>query len=348
VGGHPTLGKASVSITDFRAAFILAALQNSQRGPSGECRYVFAITPRLLMTVHFAQPMPTLVAGDPDPRLTRSLHIHEQLELLGGRDLQLWSIGLLIIVVLAAGFSALILPNMVWKASIGSLHVQEKYLPQLFYGLISLILLFNAYIILQKRSLNATRTALIHELTFNERLETLSLIDPATQLFSRPALDQFALHEISRANRTGNSLTFLMIELRLPREGNGKPEQSAERLIGEAAQLMKGTFRGGDILIRYSRDRFLVLMPDTNRRQAERATVRLRERADQWNLGNAQLEMVLNCGAAEYRTGASLDSMLLRAEQRIAACSPDGNEFSQQRPSSSPSLEEHSTARQER
>ena len=153
MGGHARLGKASVSITAFRAVFIPAALQNSQRGPSGECRYVFAITPRMLMTVHFAQPMPTLVAGDPDPRLTRSLHIHEQLELLGGRDLQLWSIGLLIIVVLAAGFSALILPNMVWKASIGSLHVQEKYLPQLFYGLISLILLFNAYIILQKRSL---------------------------------------------------------------------------------------------------------------------------------------------------------------------------------------------------
>ena len=120
------------------------------------------------------------------------------------------------------------------------------------------------------------------------------------------------------------------------------PEQVAERLIGEAAQLMKGTFRGGDILIRYSRDKFLVLMPDTNRRQAERATVRLRDVADQWNLGNAQLEMVLNCGAAEYRTGASLDSMLLRAEQRIAARSAGENESSQQRPSSS--LEEHSTA----
>ncbi len=269
------------------------------------------------MTIHFAQALPTLTNVSPDPRETRSLHIREQLDLLGGRDLQLWSIGLLVMVVLAAGFSALIVPNMMWKASIGSLHVQEKYLPQLFYGLISLILLFNAYIILQKRSLNATRSALIHELAFNERLETLSLIDPATQLFSRPALEQFALHEISRANRTGNALTFLMIELRLPEEASRNSGPAEERLVGEAAQLMKATFRGGDILIRYSRNQFLVVMPDTNRRQAERATLRLRDRADQWNLGHNQLEMALCCGAAEYRTGASLHALLLQAEKRI-------------------------------
>jgi diguanylate cyclase (GGDEF)-like protein len=261
------------------------------------------------------------VAGDSaNPRVTRSAHIHEQLDLVGGRDLQLWSIGLLIIVVLAAGFSALVVPNMVWKASVGSLNVQEKYLPQLFYGLISLVLLFNAYIVMQKRSLNATRAALISELAFNERLETMSLIDPATQLFSRPALDQFALHEISRANRTGNSLTFLMVHVQLPGAENGSPQ--ADRLIGEAAQLMKGTFRGGDILIRYSGDKFLVLMPDTNRRQGERATARLREAADQWNLSNAEMELSLNCGVAEYRTGSSLSALLLQAEQRIGAPSP--------------------------
>jgi GGDEF domain-containing protein len=194
----------------------------------------------------------------------RSYHIQHQLDSLGSRDLQLWSIGLLIMVVLAAGFAALVAPNLAWRAQMGDLRVQQKYLPQLFYGLISLVLLFNAYIVIQKRTLNTTRAALIRELAFSERLETLSLIDPATQLFTRRAMEQFAMHEIARANRTGTNLTFLLMKLESLKHPKLSPAEAAERLAVEASQVMRGTFRGSDILFRYDYDQYLAIMPDTN------------------------------------------------------------------------------------
>src|SRR5207245_7139522 len=78
----------------------------------------------------------------------RTEEIQSQFQSLSSRDLQLWSISLLVILVLGAGFAALIAPNLAWKPTL--FHAEGRYLPQLFFGLISLVLLFNIYIIAHK------------------------------------------------------------------------------------------------------------------------------------------------------------------------------------------------------
>jgi hypothetical protein len=120
--------------------------------------------------------------------LARAEEIQTQIQRLTGRDWQLWSIALLMSVILASGLLSLILPNVVWAQRV--IHIEQTYLPQLFFGLISLILLFNIYILGQKMTINSTRRALINELVLNERLENLSLIDPLSQLMNRRALNE--------------------------------------------------------------------------------------------------------------------------------------------------------------
>src|SRR2546427_1102235 len=152
--------------------------------------------------------------------LARAEDIQQQIQELSGRDLQLWSIGILIMLVLTAGLLALVLPNLVWAQRV--IRVEQAYLPQLFFGLISLVLLFNIYLLTQKRTLNSTRKALISELVLNERLESLSLIDPLTQLLNRRALNELITHQLARANRGGEPLTFLILDLNDFRELNAK------------------------------------------------------------------------------------------------------------------------------
>ena len=57
---------------------------------------------------------------------------------------------------------------------------------------ICLIVLVNIYFLSQRVALNSTRKALISELVLNERLESLSLVDPLTQLLNRRALNVFS------------------------------------------------------------------------------------------------------------------------------------------------------------
>ena len=46
--------------------------------------------------------------------LARAEQIQREIQQLSGRDLQLWSIVILVILVLTAGMLALVLPNVIW------------------------------------------------------------------------------------------------------------------------------------------------------------------------------------------------------------------------------------------
>jgi hypothetical protein len=90
----------------------------------------------------------------------RADDIQQQIRQLSGCDLQLWSIGILVILTLTAGLLAFITPNLMWAQRV--VRIAHAYLPQLVYGLIPLIVLFNIYLL--------------------SRRESLSLMNPLTQL----------------------------------------------------------------------------------------------------------------------------------------------------------------------
>jgi diguanylate cyclase (GGDEF)-like protein len=265
-------------------------------------------------------PDPSQTIASPSAESLRSEEIQRQLRELGSRDLQLWSIGALILVVLAAGMLSLVAPNLAWRGLSGAGRVEYRYLPQLFFGLISLILLFNLYIVTQKWNLNSTRAALIRELVFSERLESFTLIDPLTQLLNRRSLDQVLPRELARANRSGSHLTFVLVEVAGFKGLNDRLGNVAgDQLLVEVARLLKGTFRGSDALIRYSGDRFLIVMADTNEKRAASAMRRLSDIVDRWNLNTRSgWEMVLNYGIAQYAIGATAAELLISAEEKLA------------------------------
>src|SRR5438552_6557706 len=219
--------------------------------------------------------------------LARAEDIQKQIHHLSSRDMQMWSIVSLVILVLTGGFLALIAPNLVWTQRF--IRVEQSYLPQLFFGLVCLIVLFNIYLLSQRVALNSTRKALISELVLNERLESLSLVDPLTQLFNRRALNELISHQLARSNRTGSPLTFLIFDVDGFRELNNKlGSMEGNRVLTEFAGLLKKVFRGGDLLFRQGGDEFLAVMPDTSEQQADNPLQRLLNCVDQWNAENGK------------------------------------------------------------
>src|SRR4051812_35728872 len=103
--------------------------------------------------------------------LARAEEIQAQIQQLSKRDLQLWSIASLVVLVLTGGFLALMAPNLTGGERL--LRMGEAYVPQLIFGLICLVVLFNIYLLSQRSNLNSPRRALIGELVLNERLESL-------------------------------------------------------------------------------------------------------------------------------------------------------------------------------
>jgi diguanylate cyclase (GGDEF)-like protein len=249
--------------------------------------------------------------------LVRADEIQQQIQQLSGRDLQLWSIGVLVILVLTSGLLALLVPNLVWAQRV--VHVEHSYLPQLFFGLISLVLLFNIYLLSQKRTLNNTRLALIRELVLNERLESLSLVDPLTQLLNRRALNELVPREVARANRVGSGLTFMAIDL------NGFSDISSkfgalegDKVLVEFAKILKTVFRGADLAFRQGGEQFLIMLPDTTEEQADFPVQRILREVDQWNLASKrEYELSFSWALAPYVTGSDAEDVLRTVDRKM-------------------------------
>jgi diguanylate cyclase (GGDEF)-like protein len=249
--------------------------------------------------------------------LERAEQIQREIQQLSGRDLQLWSIGVLVMLVLAAGMLALIFPNILWAQRV--IHVESAYLPQLFFGLISLVLLFNIYLIGQKISLNNTRRALISELVLNERLESLSLVDPLTESLNRRALNELIPREVARANRLGGHLTFMTMDINGFRDINSKfGALEGNLLLREFAKMLKATFRGGDMIFRQGGDEFLVLMPDTDEEEAQPPLRRLLRAVEHWNASSGKhYELSFAWAVAPYVTGSDVADVLRTVDRKM-------------------------------
>jgi len=258
-----------------------------------------------------------------DERAIRSsalLHaeeIQQRIQQLSERDLQLWSIGLLLILVLAAGLLAIVFPNVAWAQPI--VRLEPAYMPQLFYGLITLVVLSNIYFLTQKLAMNNIGRKLINELILNERLESLSLIDPLTHLLNRRALDEIIPKEIARTNRTGSPLTFMNIDVNSFRRINSEfGPAEGDLVLRELASLMTATFRGGDTIFRQGGDEFLVVMPDTREEDTMPSLRRLLDAVERWNEGSGKsYELSFSWGIASYVVGTDLDDLLRAIDRKV-------------------------------
>jgi diguanylate cyclase (GGDEF)-like protein len=219
--------------------------------------------------------------------------------------------------VLTAGILALVLPNVIWAQRV--IRIEHAYLPQLFFGLISLVLLFNIYLIGQKITLNNTRRALISELVLNERLESLSLIDPLTQLLNRRAMNELIPKEVARANRLSSPLTFLTIDLNGFRAINSKLGNTEGNLVlREFARLLTAAFRGGDIVFRQGGDEFLIVMPETSEQDSDFPIRRLNRLVEQWNVSSGKsYQLAFSWGLAGYVTGSEVEDVLRAVDRQL-------------------------------
>jgi diguanylate cyclase (GGDEF)-like protein len=251
------------------------------------------------------------------PPETRSVEINRQIQALSSRDLQLWSITIFVVVALALGILAMVLPTMVSPA--GVLRVESRDLPQFFFGFIALILLFNVHVVGQKRKLNATRIELIRELALSEKLDGVSLIDPLTQLLDRRSMELVMSREIARANRMGSGLTVLLTNLdnlRSTKALLGK--RGGDQLTAEMVKLMRETFRSSDTVLRLGVSEFLVIMPDTTEQQGRCVVKRLVALLDQRNVTTKTgLKAAISCGLATYVTGTQIADLIHTAEQEL-------------------------------
>lgn len=263
-------------------------------------------------------PAPVYAMGINGEMDLTAANFFRQIRRVDERDLQLWSIGLLIFMVVAAGFIGVVVPNL--SLDLTSIQVNGRFLPQLFFGFIALIVLFNIYAIGQRRTLRKTRDQLLAQFIRSETAERLSLLDPMTQVFNRRYLDTAVAREVSRAHRRGSTFTFLMIDVDNFKSVNtryGHPV--GDQILVEVARMLRETVRPTDTVFRYGGDEFLVILSETAEDKAAAVIRRIQSEAENWSKSGLieGYTMSLSCGVAPYVQGANVNQVLAAADQAM-------------------------------
>jgi diguanylate cyclase (GGDEF)-like protein len=237
--------------------------------------------------------------------------IEQQIRALDWRDLQLWLIALLVLLIIFAGFIALLTPQILGQLSM--VVARDQNLPTLLVGLICLLVLLNVYLFRERQMLLATRRELILELQKAERrAQTDALTGVYNRRFMQDALDR----EIELVRRNGSSLCLMLADVDEFKTFNTRYGHVAgDRILMEVTLLLRKNFRAADLIIRYGGDEFLVIMPDTNLSQASVAIERLQGLLARWNSReHREYTLSLSCGVAAYFSGQTVEDIISSAD----------------------------------
>lgn len=136
-------------------------------------------------------------------------------------------------------------------------------------------------------------------------LRTAAATDPLTGVANRRAWEAEAARHLARAARTGEPLSFAILDLDDFKEVNDQEGHVAgDALLRELAAGWSRRLRGADLLGRYGGDEFVLCLPATDAHGAHELLERLA----------ATHEFAWSVGTAMARAGDTLDSVLARAD----------------------------------
>lgn len=145
-----------------------------------------------------------------------------------------------------------------------------------------------------------------------DRLQQLAAIDDLTGLYNARSLHQTIDREMHRLARTGRPVSLLFLDLDdFKRVNDSHGHLMGSRTLVEFGALLQSCTRATDTVSRYGGDEFVVVLPETDRRQARLVAHRIRERM-------AAAEFLSTCGL-RVRLTASAGVATITQPNRAAA-----------------------------
>jgi two-component system cell cycle response regulator len=137
-----------------------------------------------------------------------------------------------------------------------------------------------------------------------EELEKINFVDPTTGLHNRWYLQPRLEEEFSRARRAGSSLSCLFIDIDHFKAVNDQYGHFiGDKVLRDAANLLRGLCRREDVLIRFGTDEFVILLGSSGQKSARTAAERIRERlqAHRFACGEQEVTLSVSIGVSTLK-----------------------------------------------
>jgi diguanylate cyclase (GGDEF)-like protein len=162
---------------------------------------------------------------------------------------------------------------------------------------------------------NSLIQSLLEKRLAEERLRYLSNHDPLTDLYNRGYFTE-EMERIERGRRF--PVSIMMADLDgLKRVNDTLGHAVGDRLIRQAAGLIRHAVRGDDVVARMGGDEFAVILPNTDTDTALMVCDRIRSSEAAFNLECSSYVIGISIGIATAEQGGSLTETLKHADERM-------------------------------
>jgi diguanylate cyclase len=153
-----------------------------------------------------------------------------------------------------------------------------------------------------------------------EQIRRLATRDDLTGLVNRRHMSELLAAEKTRHDRTGQSISLVLIDIDLFKRVNDEHGHAAgDTVLRMFAEVTSACLRGNDVLARWGGEEFLLMLPGTEARPAQLCVERIRTQLAQVTFDTIQpgLRITFSAGLSVLGADETVQALLERADQAM-------------------------------
>ncbi|TAL29520.1 MAG: diguanylate cyclase [Alphaproteobacteria bacterium] len=179
------------------------------------------------------------------------------------------------------------------------------------------------------RNVSEQASLAISNLKLQHRLLNQSIRDPLTGLFNRRYLEETMEREFSRAERNGQPVSLLVLDIdHFKKFNDTQGHDAGDAVLVHFAQVLAKAARKEDVAARYGGEEFVLLLPNASAEMAEKRgnEICAATHAMKVSLGKGQIGAVtVSIGVATYPySGAKPDDIITKADEALYEAKHNG------------------------